>query len=198
LHDLSEAELAEMPSCNLAESIHNKWKHQSGDRGNDLYVATVDDFVRAFMQCSAYSQILKGDNPGTGPSKEELKLRRAQRSAAKIGILKPLHEAILKMPGGDEWYIRTPHLEGEEVFVPMNRKPDTAFGDERESHRPDKISVSRPRVQTRSAQLNDCPPPVIIPISPTIPDSPTTPHSPTIAYEEQPQLPTHDAPQQVD
>jgi hypothetical protein len=48
------------------------------------YLATVDDFVRVFMQCSAYSQFLKGYNPGTGPSKEELKLRRAQRFAVKI------------------------------------------------------------------------------------------------------------------
>jgi hypothetical protein len=102
LQDLSEAELAEMPSCNLAESIHNKWKQQSGDCGNDLYVATVDDFVRAFMQCSAYSQFLKGKNLGTGPSKEELKLRRAQRFAEKTRISKPLYEAILKMLGGDK------------------------------------------------------------------------------------------------
>jgi hypothetical protein len=79
LQNLSEDELAEMPSCNHAESIHNKWKQQFGDRGSDLYVATVDDFVRVFMQCSAYSQFLMGENPGTGPSKEELKTRRAQR-----------------------------------------------------------------------------------------------------------------------
>jgi hypothetical protein len=76
LQDLSEDKLAEMPPYNLVESIHNKCKQQSGDRGSDLYVATVDDFVRAFMQCSAYYQFLKGDNPGTRPSKEELKLRR--------------------------------------------------------------------------------------------------------------------------
>jgi hypothetical protein len=144
------------------------------------------------MQCSAYSQILKGENHGTGLSKEELKLRRAQRSAAKTKISKPLHEAILKMPGGDEWCTRSPHLEGEEVFFSLKCKPETTFGDERESHRPDKISISRPRVQSRSARLNNSPPPV------TTPDSPTTPHSPTIADEEQLQLPTHDASQQVD
>jgi hypothetical protein len=95
--------------------------------------------ISCVLSCSAF---LKGDNPGTGPSKDELKLRRAQRSAAKTGISKPLHETILKMPGGEEWCTRTPHLEGEEVFVSLKRKPDTAFGDERESHRPDKISVS--------------------------------------------------------
>jgi hypothetical protein len=125
-------------------------------------------------------------------------LRRAQRSAAKTGISKPLHEAILKMPGGEDWCTKTPHLEREEVFVSLKRKPDTAFGDEHESHRRDKISVSRPRVQTRSARLNDSPTLVTISYSPTILDSPTTPHSPTTADEEQPQLPTHDAPQQVD
>ena len=175
-----------MPSCNLAESIHNKWKQQSGDRGSDLYVATVDDYVRAFMQCSAYYQFLKGENPGTGPSKEELKLRRAQRSAAKTGNSKLLHEAILEMPGGDEWCTRTPHLEGEEEFVSLKRKPDTAFGDERESHRPDKISISRPRVQTRSARINISPPP------------PTTPDSPSSTEDEQPELPIIDAPHQLD
>src|ERR1700737_1835921 len=131
-----------MPSCNLAESIHNKWKQQSGDRDNDLFVATVDDFVRAFMQCVAYYQFLKGERPGTGPSKEELKLRRAQRSAARTGNSKHLHEAFLNMPGADEWCTRTPHLEGEEVFVSLKQKPDTAFGFELESHRPDKISIS--------------------------------------------------------
>jgi hypothetical protein len=151
MQDLSEDELAEMPYCNLVESIHNKWKQQFGDQGNDLYVATVDDFVRAFMQCSTYYQFLKGENLGTGPWKEELKPRHAQRAAAKTRNSKPLHEAISKMHGGDEWCTRTPHLEGEEVFVSLKRKLYTAFGDKRESHRPDKIGISRPRVQTRYA-----------------------------------------------
>jgi hypothetical protein len=89
---------------------------------------------------------MKGENPRTGPLKEELKLRRAKRSAAKTRNLKMLHEAILKMPGGDEWCTRTPHLEGEEVFVSPKHTPDNAFGDELESHRPDNISISRPRI----------------------------------------------------
>ena len=70
-----------MPSCNLAETVHNKWLQQSGKRGNDLYVATVDDYVRAFMQMVAYYQYLNGERPGTGPGKEELLLRVAQRTA---------------------------------------------------------------------------------------------------------------------
>jgi hypothetical protein len=39
-----------MPSYNLDESMHHKWNQQSGNRGSDLYVATVDDFIRALMQ----------------------------------------------------------------------------------------------------------------------------------------------------
>ena len=144
------------------------------------------------MQCSTHVQFLKGENPGNGPSKEELKLRRAQRSTAKTGNLKMMHEAVLKMPGANEWCTRTSHLKGKEVFVSQKHKPNLAFGDERESHRPDKISISRTRVQTRSARLNDSPPPV------TTPYSPTPPLSPTAADEEQPQFPTHDAPQQMD
>ena len=74
---LSKADLAEMPSCNLAETVHNKWLQQSGNRGNDLYVATVDDLVKAFMQMVRYYQFLKGDQAGTGPGKDELLLRVA-------------------------------------------------------------------------------------------------------------------------
>jgi hypothetical protein len=50
LQDLPESELFEMPSYNLAESMHHKWNQQSGNRGSDLYIATVDDFIRALIQ----------------------------------------------------------------------------------------------------------------------------------------------------
>lgn len=88
-----------MPSCNLAETVHNKWLQQSGKRGTDLYVATVDDFVRAFMQMVKYHQYLKGNQTGTGPGKEELLLRVAQRSAARTGNPKSLTQAISTIPG---------------------------------------------------------------------------------------------------
>ena len=45
-------------------------------------------------------------NPVNAPSKEESKLRHAQRSTAKMENPKTLHsEAILKMPSGDEWCV---------------------------------------------------------------------------------------------
>jgi hypothetical protein len=50
-----------MPSCNLAESMHYKWSQQSGNRGSDFYIATVDDFIWALMQVVRYYQYLKGD-----------------------------------------------------------------------------------------------------------------------------------------
>jgi len=67
-------QLAEMSSCNLAESVHNKWLQASGNKGGDLYVATVDDYIRAFLQVVAYDQFLKGGVGDDGPSKEDFKL----------------------------------------------------------------------------------------------------------------------------
>ena len=58
------------------------------------------------------------------------------------------------MPGAEEFCTRTPQLEGEEVFLSLKRKVDVPIGSEFDSHRPDMISISRPRVQTRSARNN--------------------------------------------
>ena len=91
--------MAEMPSCNLAKIVHNKWLQQSGKRGNDLYVATVDDMVRACMQVVAYYGFLKGEKGGIGPGKEELRLRACQRTAQRTGNSKRLYEAFSNMPG---------------------------------------------------------------------------------------------------
>lgn len=126
--DHSEEELAEMPSCNLAETIHNKSKQQSTYRGNDLFVAIIDDYVRAFMQCVAYYQYLGGHRAGTGPSKEELWLKAAQKSAMRIGSSKSLLDTLSKMLGAEEFCTRTPHLEGEEGFVSLKRKADIPLG----------------------------------------------------------------------
>jgi len=73
------------------------------------------------------------------------------------------------MPGTDEWCNRTPHLEGEEVFVSFKRNPSTTFGGEHESHKLDKISISRPRIQTRSACNDSDPSATSVAV-----DSPTT------------------------
>ena len=140
-----------MPSCNLAETVHNKWLQQSGNRGNDLYVATVDDLVRAFMQMVRYYQFLKGDQAGTGPGKDELLLRVAQRSAHRTGNPKALADAISNIRGVQDFVTKEPHLEGEEVFGSQEWKADMPLGCEQDFHRPDKVNFSRPRVRTRSS-----------------------------------------------
>jgi hypothetical protein len=143
-----------MPSCNLAESMHHKWNQQSGNRGNDLYIATVEDFIRALMQVVRYYQYLKGDRAGTGPRKEELQLRVAQRTAERTGDPKVLNVAMAKLPGAEFFCTRAPHMAGEEVFGSQKRKADVPLGFEGESHRPDKVNFSRPRIATRSSRAN--------------------------------------------
>ena len=80
--------------CNLTETIYNRWLQQSGNKGNDLCDATLDDFVRAFMQCTNYFKFLNGGRSWTGPSKQELRLRQAQR----LRRLEKVVEAMENMP----------------------------------------------------------------------------------------------------
>jgi hypothetical protein len=150
MQNLIESEPAEMPSCNLAETKHNAWLQESGNWKNDFYVASVDDFIRALIQVSRYYQFFKGKYVGTGPRKEELMLRVAQRSALRSGNPKALNVAMAKMPGAKEFCTRKPHFEGEEVFGSQKRKADISLGSEYKSHRPDRVNFSRPRVRTRS------------------------------------------------
>ena len=133
-----------MLSCNLAETVYNKWLQASGNKGGDLYVAAVDDYIKAFLQVVAYYQYLKDGVGGINPSKEELKFRCAQRRAQRTGDLGVLQFALLGMPGADEFCTRDPHHEGAEVFGSQKRKLDTSIGADEETHRPDIIHFSKP------------------------------------------------------
>lgn len=110
--DLNDDELTKMPSCNLGATVDSKWKLQLSNRGNDIFVATVDDLVRPFMQCLAFYEYLKRERPNTGPFKE-LKLQTAQKLAAWTGNSKSLHEAMSKMLEADEYSMNVPHVEGQ-------------------------------------------------------------------------------------
>jgi hypothetical protein len=66
-------------------------------------VATVDDYIRVFLQVVAYYQFLKCGIGGDGPSKEELKLGGAQRRAQRTGDPTMLQKVLLDMPGGEEF-----------------------------------------------------------------------------------------------
>ena len=79
-------------------------------------------------------------------SKQELKLRVATRSKD----LKKIAEALNTLPGAEGLGNRVPHLEGEEIFGSTKRKLNVPIGDVEDSHRPDKVNFSQPRVQTRS------------------------------------------------
>ena len=104
----------------------------------------MDDYIRAFLQVVAYYQFLRGGVGGDGPSKEELKLRGAQRRAQRTGDPTVLQKVLLDMLGGEELCTRDPHLEGTEVFGLQKRRPHTTIGDDGETHRADTINFSRP------------------------------------------------------
>jgi hypothetical protein len=143
-----------MPSCNLAESMHHKWNQQFGNSGSDLYIATVNDFIRALMQIVRYYQYLKDDWTGTGPGKKELQLHVVQRIVKRTGDPKVLNVAMAKLPGVELLCTHELHLVGKEVFGSQKRKVDVPLGFEGDSYRPDKVNFSRPRIATRSSRAN--------------------------------------------
>ena len=138
----------DLPSCNLSETVHNKWLQMSGKRGNNLFDATCDDSIRAWMQMTNYRAYLKGYASGSGPSKGELRLRAARRSRDP----KKIAEALNTLPGAEGVETKIPHLEGEETFGSTKRKLDVPIGDVGDSHRSDKINFSQPRVRMRSTK----------------------------------------------
>jgi hypothetical protein len=148
MQNLSLEERADMPSCNLAETIHNKWLQQSGNTGDCLYAATVDDMMRAFMQITQYRMYLKGGRGGKGPDKAELRLRQAQRSLDPEMIA----EAMKAYPGAADVLTKEKGLEGAEIFGSMKRKLDHPPGSAHDSHRSDTVNYSIPAMGTRSTR----------------------------------------------
>jgi hypothetical protein len=65
-----------------------------------------------------------------------------------------LNIAMAKLPGAELFCTRAPHMAGEEVFGSHKRKADVPLDFEGESHRPDKVNFSRPRIATRSSRAN--------------------------------------------
>ena len=72
---MTAEEFVQMPNCNLAKSIYNKWLQASGNKGGNLYVATVKYYIRAFFQVMVYHQFLKGGVGGMALTKKKPKLR---------------------------------------------------------------------------------------------------------------------------
>ena len=105
-----------MLSCNLAEIVLNKWLQQFGNKGNNLYIAILDDFVKALMQVLKYYQYFKDEYVGTDPNKEELMLQVVQCLARRSRNPKVLNVAIVRIPGADKFCTCKPHFKNEEVF----------------------------------------------------------------------------------
>ena len=59
-----------MPFCNLSETVHNKWLQMLGKQANNLFDATCDDSIRAWMQMTNYRAYLRGRAFGSGLPKE--------------------------------------------------------------------------------------------------------------------------------
>jgi hypothetical protein len=97
---------------------------------------------------------MKGERVGIDLGREELLLCAVQRSAEQIGDSKVLNVAMAKLLGAELFCTRAPHMAGEEVFGSQKRKADVLLGFEGESHRPDKVNFSRPRIATRSSRAN--------------------------------------------
>lgn len=117
-------------------------------------MARGNDFVRFCMKCVAFYQYLKGDQIRTCLSKEELKLCIPQKASMQTRGSKSLQEALAKMPGGEEFSSRMPHIKGKEVILSLKQKANVSITSKYNSHRPDKIRISRPGVQTRCARID--------------------------------------------
>ena len=129
--------------------MHHKWNQQFGNRGSDLYITTIDDFIQALMQVVQYYQYLKGDRANTSFGKEELQLRTTQRIAEQIGDPRVLNIAMAKLPGVELFCTCAPHMVGEEVFSSRKWKVNVSHNFEDELHRPYKINFSCPWIATR-------------------------------------------------
>ena len=143
---------AVVPTCNLSETIHNKWLQALGNKMVDLYSATVDDYSRAALQSTAYYvNFLKGGRSGTGPSTLVLRLRVATRNANPSRVAKVVDDVSC----ATGLNTRVPHLEGEKVFESAKQKLDLPPGDARDSHQHDHVNYSIPKL-SRTASPFQC------------------------------------------
>ena len=151
LQALTFEEEAAIPTCNLLETVHNKWLQASGNRMVDLYSATVDDYSRAALQSTGYINFLKGSRCGTGLSSSVLKLQLASQSRNPSRVAKAVDD-ISAVSGSNT---QVPHLDGEKVFGSAKRKLDLPPGDDSDSHCHDRINYSVPKL-SKGASPSQC------------------------------------------
>jgi hypothetical protein len=115
---------------------------QSGDRGNNLFAATYNNKIRAVMQMTNYKAYFKDKSFGTNPSRQELKLMAARHS----GDPKKIADELNQLLGMEVATTQIPYPEGKEIFGNTKWKVDLAPSNDGDSHRPDKVNFSQPRV----------------------------------------------------
>ena len=118
----------------------------SRNRGKNLFDATYDDSIRAWMQMTNYRAYLRGQASCLGPSKGELKLRAVRRNRDP----KKMAEALNTLLDVEDFGMRIPHLKDEEIFGSTKRKLSIPIGVDGDSHCLDKVNFSQLRVRTRS------------------------------------------------
>ena len=96
------------------------------------------------------------------PSREELKLRSAQRQVQCSGDPGITQSALLGMPGVDDFCTQNPHHEGVKVFGSQKRKPDIPIGANNETHRLDTINFSWPHPLKRVTKARAATLPTIV------------------------------------
>ena len=94
------------------------------------------------MQSLFYFNYLCGGPSGIGLSKSELELCLASRKSNSKRIVKLLDEVAMEVGLNT----RVPHLEGETIFGTSKRKLDLPLGDDRNSHRHDRVNYAIPNV----------------------------------------------------
>ena len=97
-----------------------------------------------------------------GPSREELKLRSAQRRAQRTDDPEVIQSALLGMPGADDFCTGDPHYEGAEVFGSQKRKPDIPIRVDDKTHRSDTINFSQPHPLKRITKARAATLPTIV------------------------------------
>ncbi len=91
-----------MPTYNLSETVHNIWLQNFGKSVGCCFVATSNDYVRAFKQSVTYRIYLNGGRCRNAPVRDELRLWQANQMA----------NTITKYTSMFSFTTRIPHLEG--------------------------------------------------------------------------------------
>lgn len=164
-----------MPMCNLAETVHVVWSKQSGKDLQDMYDAMMDDFARAFIQCTRFNVFLNnGNQGGTRTDKVELRFKVANCSRN----LNMMFKAIKGVPGVRDFLIADFTYAGEEAFGSAKRRLQAEPGAHDDSYRFDKVNFPQLKQAAKSKRKTQSQEP---PSTPTVLNDKNVDDNPTPA-----------------